>query len=439
MSVFRAYDIRGIAGRELTPELAYLIGRAHVAFTGAHTVVVGKDMRLSSEDLKKGLCQGIIDQGANVVDIGLSSTPMLYFAVAYYGNPAGIMITASHNPAEYNGFKLTREHAIPIGADNGMADIERLVERREFGKQRFRGFIMRKDITADYRRHVLAGADVPKLRVVADAANAMGCLEVEHLKQVPNLEVIPLNCELDGTFPSHEANPLKEENMRQLQEAVVREKADIGIAFDGDADRIGFVDERGEIVPADFVAALIAGKLLSTHPGAKVLYDLRASWALPEKIREHGGKALMCRVGHAFIKQQMRKEDALFAGELSCHYYFRDHYFTESSLMAALHVFSLMKDRKKSELVKPLKKYHHSGEINSTVSDPDAVLAGLQELHSGALNISHLDGLRIEYPSHWFNVRKSNTEPLVRLNVEARTREEMERVRDGLLAYIRGH
>ncbi len=438
MTVFRAYDIRGIVGDEITPELAYRIGRAHVEFTKAHTVVVGNDMRTSSEELKEGLCRGIIDHGANVVDIGMCSSPMLYFAVAHYNNPAGIMITASHNPGQYNGFKLTREHAIPIGGDNGMADIRRLAEGGNFKSAAFRGLIRKKEITDEYNSHVMGSVKVPKLKVVVDAANAMGVLEAQHLQAIPNLDIIPLHFELDGSFPNHEANPLKEENMRDLQYAVLDENADLGIAFDGDADRVGFVDERGEIVPSDFTTGLIASKLLKQNPGSKVLYDLRSSWAVPELIREHKGIPVMCRVGHAFIKRQMRDENALFAGELSGHYYFRDHYFTESSLLASLHIFSMLKNKKKSEVVKPLRKYHQSGEINSTVDDPDRIIAMLAEQHNAATNISHLDGLRIEYKNHWFNVRKSNTEPLLRLNVEAREREHMESVRDELLNSIRG-
>ena len=437
MSIFRAYDIRGIFGKDLTNELAYRIGRAHAVFTKAHTVVVGKDMRLSSEELKRAFCLGLMEQGVEVVDIGLCSSPMLYFAVAHYGNPAGVMITASHNPGEYNGFKLTKEKAIPIGRDNGMREIERLVNKNSFTPCPTRGRIFRKDITEDYRSHVMPKEKLPKLKVVIDAGNAMGALEARFLQEIPELEIVPMYFELDGSFPNHEADPLRHENLRDLQEKVIEEKADLGIAFDGDADRVGFVDERGEIVPSDFTTALIAGKLLKNNPGSTVLYDLRSSWAVPERIRKRKGVPVMCRVGHSFIKQQMREEDALFAGELSGHYYFRDHHYTESTLMAVLHILSLLKGKKKSEIVKPLRRYYHSGEINSIVKNPDKIIAMLTEQHSGALNISHLDGLRVEYDSHWFNVRKSNTEPLLRLNVEAKTRKHMEQIRDELLGVIR--
>lgn len=437
MSIFRAYDIRGIFGKDLTNELAYRIGRAHATFTGAHTAVVGKDMRSSSEELKRALCLGLVEQGVDVIDIGLCSSPMLYFAVAHYGHRAGVMITASHNPGEYNGFKLTRENAIPIGADSGMPEIERLATENNFEKPQFRGRIIRKDITADYRSHVMPKEKLPRLKVVVDAGNAMGALEARFLQEIPELEIVPMYFELDGSFPNHEANPLNYENLRDLQKKVVEEKADVGIAFDGDADRVCFVDEQGEIVSSDFTTALIASKLLKENPGSKVLYDLRSSWAVPEMIRKHGGIPIMCKVGHAFIKRHMRQENALFAGELAGHYYFRDNFFSENTVMAAVHIFSMLKGKRKSELVRPLRKYHHSGEINSVVKDPDRVIAMLAEQHSGCLSISHLDGLRVEYDSHWFNVRKSNTEPLLRLIVEAKTREHMEHVRDELLGVIR--
>lgn len=437
MSIFRAYDIRGVVGKDLTNELAYRIGRAHAAFTKAHTVVVGNDMRSSSEELKRALCLGLMEQGVDVIDIGLCSSPMLYFAVAHYGNPAGVMITASHNPGEYNGFKLTRENAIPIGADSGMPEIEKLATENRFTPCPTRGRIFKKDITEDYRSYVLPKEKLPKLKVVVDAANGVGALEARFLQEIPELEIVPMYFELDGNFPNHEANPLNYENLRDLQKKVIEEKADLGIAFDGDADRVCFVDEKGEIVSSDFTTALIAAKLLRENPGSKVLYDLRSSWAVPETIRRHNGVPVMCKVGHAFIKCHMREENALFAGELAGHYYFRDHYFSESTVMAAVHIFSMLKGKKKSEIVKPLRKYHQSGEINSVVNEPDRIIAMLAEQHSGALNISHLDGLRIEYDSHWFNVRKSNTEPLLRLNVEAKSREHMESVRDELLGVIR--
>jgi len=435
MSVFRAYDIRGIAGSELTSGLAYRIGRAHARFTGAHTIVVGNDARLSSEELKQALCRGIVDEGSDVVDIGLCSSPMLYFAVAHFKHPAGVMVTASHNPAAYNGFKLTREHAIPIGEDSGMPEVERLANG-SMEQSGFRGRIFKHELSAEYSQHILRGMKLPKLKVVVDAANAMGSLEARHL-QLPGVTIVPLHFELDGRFPHHEANPLEPKNMRDLQDAVVRENADLGIAFDGDADRAGFVDERGDIVSSDFTAALIAEKLLKNQPGEKVLYDVRASRAFPEHVRKHGGVPLMCRVGHAFIKRQMRQEDALFAGELSGHYYFRDHYYTESSVMAALHIMSLLKGKKKSELVKPLRKYFQSGELNATVRDANGIIGRMEKKYARGSKISHLDGLRVDYADWWFNVRKSNTEPLLRLNVEAKTRREMERRRDELLAAMR--
>jgi len=439
MSVFRAYDIRGIVGDELTNELAYKIGRAHVAFTKATRVVVGHDMRISSDPLKRSLCLGILDEGADVIDIGLCSTPMLYFAVAHYDNPGGIMVTASHNPAEYNGFKLTRRGAFPIGIETGMPEVENLVQQADFASRGFRGRIFKKDILPDYRTHVLKDARPPKLKVVADAANAMGALEAQFLQEIPELDIIPLHFDLDGTFPNHEANPLDPKNLVDLQEAVLEEGADIGIAFDGDADRGGFVDEKGEIITSDFASAIIASKLLRDNPGSKVLYDLRSSWAFPEHVEKHGGIPIMCKVGHAFIKPHMRSENAVFAGELSGHYYFRDHYFAENTIMAILHFFSLMKGKKASELIAPLRKYHHTGEINSHVGEPDAIINKLEKKYGDGASVTRMDGLRVETDDFWFNVRKSNTEPLLRLSVEARTNAEMTRMRDELLDHIRNH
>lgn len=436
--IFKAYDIRGLYGKDLTDEIAYQIGRAFVKFLGCRKVVVGRDMRTHSDAIFQALTRGITQQGADVIDVGLCSTPMCYFADGRLGADGSIMITASHNPAEWNGFKMCREQAIPLSGPTGIQEIERIVTQKDFDPPAATpGKITQYDIVSEYIAHIRQYADLQRpLRIAVDYANAMGIYEGKVLEGLVELD--PLFDQLDGSFPNHEPNPLKPETFRWLQEKVRSGNYDFGIAFDGDADRVGFVDERGEIIPMDMITALIARMILQKEKGP-ILYDLRSSWAVREVIEENGGTPIMSRVGHAFIKQQMREKKAIFAGELSGHYYFRENYNAESSSMAALQVANLVsaEDRPLSELVRPIRRYYASGEINSEVEDAAAVLERLKQ-HYRDGKIIELDGLTVEYHDWWFNLRPSNTEPLVRLNLEARTPELMQQKRDEVLSLIRG-
>lgn len=436
--IFKAYDIRGIYGEELTTSLAEKIGRAYATFLNATKVVVGRDMRPHSQPLFEALAKGLTEQGADVVDLGMCSTPMCYYATGKLAASGSIMITASHNPGEYNGFKLSRQNALPISGDTGIQDIKKLAETECFAEPPDRkGKVTRHDPMSGYRELVANYADMHQpLKVAADMANAMGVIEAKTLEGV--LELDSLFNELDGNFPNHEANPLKAETLAPLQEKVRSGDYAFGVAFDGDADRAGFLDENGDIVPMDLVTALIAQDLLEKKRGV-VLYDLRSSWAVREAIEAKGGIPRMCRVGHAFIKRQMREHDAIFAGELSGHYYFSDNYYAESSALATVSIANILSKSRKplSELVKPLKKYWSSGEINSTVEDPAQVLDTLKNRYSDG-NLETMDGIRIEYPDWWFNVRPSNTEPLVRLNLEAKNRALMEQKKGEVLSVIRG-
>jgi phosphomannomutase len=436
--IFKAYDIRGVYGDTLTAELATLIGRAFVDFLGCRRVVIGRDMRSHSPAMFEALARGVTLQGADVIDVGVCSTPMCYFANGSLGADASIMITASHNPGEWNGMKMCREQAVPISGPTGIETLERLVESAALrAPAAVPGRVDTHDIAPAYAAHVRAFADIRRpLRIAVDYANAMGIVEARALDGL--YEGRALFDTLDGSFPNHEANPLDHETLEPLRHLVRTEGPfDFGIAFDGDADRVGFVDERGEIVPMDLITALIAQTMLKREKGA-VFYDLRSSKAVREAIVESGGTPLMSRVGHAFIKRQMRDANALFAGELSGHYYFRENYFTESSALAVLFVANLVSagDVPLSALIAPLRRYSPSGEINSTVADVAAVFARLRTAYPTA-RFAELDGLTVEHDDWWFNVRASNTEPLVRLNLEAATPAQMAARRDEVLALIR--
>ena len=363
---------------------------------------------------------------------------MFYFAVAFYKQKGGIMVTASHNPKQYNGFKFCRENASPVSYESGINEIEQFVKENTFDKSEKKGKIDKKEIFYDYEKHVLKFAGkIEKLKVVVDSANGMGGLAAPSILKALGVDVVELYTELDGTFPNHEANPLKEETTKELQELVVKEKADLGIAFDGDADRVGFIDENGKRVGFDIVTALL-GEYFLTKKGQKVLYDLRSSNIVKEHIESLGGKAIVSRVGHSYIKQIMREKDVVFGGELSGHYYFKDNYFADSGLIAVVVLISLMSKNKKklSELVSPLNKYFQSGEINSTVKDVEKKLKEI-ETEYGDGKIIHLDGLSVYYDDWWFNLRPSNTEPLLRLNIEAKVKSKMKEKRDELLKKIR--
>jgi phosphomannomutase len=442
VSIFKAYDIRGVVPDELDAPTARRIGRAAARFLGARRLAIGRDARRSSPELFDALVRGVTEEGVSVADLGLVCTPMLYFAVERLGTGGGIMLTASHNPPQYNGFKLCREHAIPIGEASGLKEIERLAGgvAHEPPAPR-RGTVEPADVRAAYVDHVLrVGEARPRLRVAIDCGNGMAAVALEPLLERLPLEATRLYFEPDGSFPNHEADPLKAENLRDLCEAVRRTGADFGVAFDGDADRAIFVDDAAQPVPSDLLTALVARHQLRRHPGGRILYDLRSSRVTAEEIEAAGGVAEMCRVGHSFVKARMREVGAVFAGELSGHLYFR---FSESlvaddgiaALVAVLDVLGV-EGRPLSQLVAPLRRYAASGEINRRVKDIPGLLAAIEAEHAGAPEVSHLDGLRVAYPDWWFNLRPSNTEPVLRLNLEAETPERMAAHRDALLARI---
>ena len=442
MSIFKAYDIRGIYGKDLDEETARKIGRAYAKFANVKKVVVGRDCRPHSEPLFRGLAKGLTEAGCDVVDIGLASTPMTYFANGTLGADGSVMITASHNPAEWNGFKLCRAGAVPISGATGIKDIERMVVENDLGEPAATpGSIAQVDILSQYAAHVRSFAHLARpVHAALDFANGMGICEAASFKDTL-FTYESLFGEFDGRFPNHEANPLHVETLRDLQEKVRSGNYDFGVSFDGDADRAGFVDEKGDIVPMDFITALVAKDLLAENPGATVFYDLRSSKVVPETIAAAGGKPMMSRVGHAFIKAQMRENNAIFAGELSGHYYFKANFTAESSSMAVFALANIVSRAgvPLSELVRPLRKYSQSGEINTKVSgDPAEVLARIKKNFEGkADRVFELDGVSVEFKDWWCNVRMSNTEPLVRLNLEADTPALMEEKRDELLAMIR--
>ncbi|WP_052889710.1 hypothetical protein [Thermogemmatispora carboxidivorans] len=442
-SIFKAYDVRGIYGRDLTDEAAYIIGRAAALYLGVPEIAVGRDMRLSSPALAAALIRGITDQGVNAIDLGLTTTDELYFAVGRFNYPAGLMITASHNPGEYNGMKFCRAQAAPISLDSGLAEIRDLALRGQFPEPAHKGQVIQRDVTDDYVAHALSFIDVSKIRplkVVIDAGNGMAGLIMPRVFQHLPCELIPLYFELDGHFPNHPASPIEPENMVDVQRKVREVGADLGAAFDGDADRMFPVDEQGNVIDGSMVTALVAQSLLRKHPGSTILYNLIVSRSVPELIEHLGGKAVRTRVGHSYIKAQMRELNAIFGGEHSGHFYFRDNWYADSGLIAFLLLLELVSIENKplSELIKPLNTRVRSGEINSRVSDVQGKLEALVE-HYGpqARSVDRLDGITLDFGDWWFNVRPSNTEPLLRLNVEANTRELMEAKRDELLAFIR--
>jgi len=421
--IYRSYDIRGIVPSELDARDAEAIGRAFVVHTHARNVLVARDMRATGVELHEALIRGMTLQGADVIDVSLATSPLFYYSVCQTGADGGVMVTASHNPGKYNGFKMTRAEAVPISKDTGILAIRGLVEQVEFPTVGNTGTVTTADYADGYLDYATAGAErIGPLNVVIDCGNGMvGLLLRRVLARLPQVRATVLYEELDGTFPHHEANPLKEENMRDLQERVRAEGADIGIAFDGDGDRVGFTDEQGVTVPGDLIGALIAQEVLKEKPGVKILYDLRSSRAVKEAIEAAGGVPVMCRVGHSYIKERMRKENAWFAAELSSHFYFQP-YFAESAIRAMVLIIQGLTERKQSlsRLVAPLRRYAKTPEVNFEVEDKDVLLNELRRRYADGKQFE-LDGLSVEYPEWWFNVRASGTEPLLRLNMEART------------------
>lgn len=441
-ALFKAYDVRGIAPDELTPEIAYRVGRALVVYLGAKNVCVGRDMRVSSPLLAASLIDGVLDQGADVTDIGLISTDGLYFAVGRFGFDAGVMVTASHNPGEYNGFKLCRSEARPLSMDEGIGEIRDLVLRNAFPTPERPGTRFERDVTRDFVDHALSFIDIDAVRplkIAVDAGNGMAGRIVPLVFERLPCTLIPLYFELDGTFPNHEANPIEPENIRDLQRVVIAEGADMGIAFDGDADRMFVLDEHGAFVGGDMITALVARVLLARNPGAAVVYNLICSRTVPEVITAAGGRPIRSRVGHSFIKALMREHDAIFGGEHSGHFYFRDNWYADSGLIAALTVIELLsrEGRTLRAALAPIDTRFRSGEINSEVADIAGTIERVRRHYQDA-TIDTLDGLTVEYPTWWFNLRPSNTQPLLRLNLEADTREELEMRTREVLALVRG-
>jgi phosphomannomutase len=440
--IFRAYDIRGIYPSTINKEAAYLIGCAFVKFLKKRklNIVVGRDGRLSSPALFKSLTKGIIDQGANVTDIGLAITPMLYFAVAHFKYDGGIMITASHNPPQYNGFKFVREKAIPISGASGIKEIKKLVLKGKFKKKK-RGKILSKKVLKGYIKFNLKDFNlklIKPLKIVIDTANAIPGIVVPEIFKKTNCKIHHLYSKLDGTFPNHLPSPHEEENLAGLKKEVLNKKADLGIAFDGDGDRVIFVDERGKMIPGDLITALLAKLILRENPGEKVLCDVRSSNVVRDVVKENGGKVVIGRIGHSFIKERMRKENIIFQGELNGHYYLREHYFSEAPFYVILKILEEMSKTGKniSELVKPFQKYFHSGEINFKIKNKKKVLETLESKFGGG-KVLKIDGLRIDFPDWWFNARPSHTEPVLRLVIEAKTKKLMEEKKKELSSLIK--
>jgi phosphomannomutase len=438
--LFKAYDVRGVVPDELDEDLARSIGAAFAEWSGVEAVAIGRDCRLSSPSLAAALGDGITSRGADVIDIGLASTDLLYFTSGSR-SVAGIMLTASHNPPEYNGMKFCLPGATPVGQDTGLGEIRDLAERHAFAPRAAGGTVRREEMLEAYVEHVLSFVDVSAMRpltVVADTANGMGGLVVPPVFERLPMSLVHLYPELDGTFPNHPADPMDPENQRDLKRELLGRKADVGLAFDGDADRVFLVDEHADGVSGSEVTALVATAMLERHPGAKVVYNLICSWAVPEVIREHGGEPIRTRVGHSFIKQVMAESGAVFGGEHSGHYYFRENYRADSGLIAAVVVLERLSRSPEplSAVLTPFRRYHDSGEINSRVDDSKAKIEELAAAYRDG-RPDRTDGLTVEFEDWWFNVRPSNTEPLLRLNVEAKTEELLGEKTSQLLELIR--
>ena len=452
LEIFKAYDIRGIYGQDFDNEMAYLLGLAFVELRKNDSdykdgeklqIAVGRDMRLSSPSLKDNLIRGLVDAGATAIDLGLVSTPTFYFAVAKYKYNGGIMISASHNPKEWNGFKLVRAGGVPVSGETGIEFIKEKITTNHFLPVAEKGNIIfnNQSLTDElnYTWSLIDKTKIKTIKIVADAANGMGATYLEPiLKELPG-EDTPLNFKLDGSFPAHEADPLKEENLEELKKEILKQKADLGISTDGDGDRVFFVDNLGETINPAIIRGLLAQSFLIDKPGAKIGYDVRPGKITPDLIIASGGIPVITRVGHSLIKEQMIKEDIYFAGESSGHFYFNSNIgcfeFPSLMILKLLIIFSAS-DLPISEQIKPYKKYFQSGEINRSVNDKNSVFAAIENKYSDA-KINKLDGVTITYPDFWFNVRGSNTEPKIRLNLEAISQEIMEKKRDEVLELIK--
>ncbi|MGW0201205.1 phosphomannomutase/phosphoglucomutase [Nonomuraea sp. NPDC003201] len=438
--IFKAYDVRGVVPEELDEPTAEAVGAAFVEVTGAESIVVAHDMRESSVPLAEAFVRGARSRGADVVHAGLGSTDLLYYASGSLGLP-GVMFTASHNPARYNGMKMCRAGAVPIGGDTGLIDIRDRAAELVGVTATPGGSVIEKDLLQGYADHLRTLVDLSRIRplkVVVDAGNGMGGHTVPAVFEGLPIELTPLYFELDGDFPNHEANPIEPQNLLDLQRAVVESGADLGLAFDGDADRCWVIDEQGRSVSPSAVTALVATRELAKHPGSTIIHNLITSLAVPEIVREQGGVPVRTRVGHSFIKAEMARTGAVFGGEHSAHYYFRDFWFADSGMLAALHVLAALgeQERPLSEVVGVYSRYHASGEVNSTVADQADALRRVREAFAARGEFDELDGLTVTGPGWWFNVRASNTEPLLRLNAEAADESTMRAIRDEVLAIV---
>ncbi|HYT74495.1 MAG TPA: phosphomannomutase/phosphoglucomutase [Vicinamibacterales bacterium] len=446
-SIFKAYDVRGLYPQEINEDAARLIGRGFVAYLKARRIGVSRDMRVSSPSIGAAFIDGARAQGADVIDYGMMGTDMLYFAVARDGLEGGVQITASHNPKQYNGIKMVRQEAFPLSGEAGIGDIRDMIAHDRLPPPAAApGSLTQRTVVDDYVEHVLSFIDlgiIKPFNVVLDAGNGIaGMIAPKLFAHLPTKTLTTLCFEVDGTFPNHEANPLIEENRRDITQRVIKDKADIGIAWDGDADRCFFIDGTGDFVAGDFITALLAESFLIKHPGAKIVYDVRASYAVKDTAAKYGSEALMNRVGHAFFKRRMREDNAIFGGEVTGHYYFRDNFYADNGFIPALLILELMsrKGQTLHELLEPLRRtYFISGEINTKVSDIRTVQQKIDALAAKyqAGRVYTMDGISAEFPDWHFNVRGSNTEPLLRLNLEATTQELMEAKRDEVLAFIR--
>lgn len=441
MGLFKAYDVRGVYPDEIDEEKIQRIGNAFVMYLGARPkVVVGRDTRMHSASLKEALLKGLMDGGASVIDIGICTTPMNYFAIGRLDADGGLMVTASHNPPEYNGLKVCRRGAAALSYEGGLAEIERIYKDGEYAKTGD-GSYESYDILDEYRESVRSAvSNCGSLKVAVDTANGVVGLFIERLFEKTLIKIDGIYLEPDGRFPNHEPNPLKEENLSDLQRLVVVKGCDFGVAFDGDGDRCRFITEKGDIIGADIITALVAKQKLRDEKGAKIVYDLRSSRVVPEEVERAGGVPLRCRVGHAYMKEIMRSEDALFGGELSGHFYFRENFYADSGMLIFAAVAQTVSEERKSlhELIRPLMRYYATGEKNYEVEDKDAVIERVVEHYSKTEGrLDRLDGVTVSFTDWWFNLRKSNTEPLLRLNLEAKTEELMNAKREEVERLIR--
>ncbi|MCX7895079.1 MAG: phosphomannomutase/phosphoglucomutase [Thermoanaerobaculum sp.] len=443
--IFKAYDVRGVVPEELDERSAYAIGYFFPQIlepedlATVQAVVVSRDMRATSPALADAFQQGVRTAGMEVWDIGLATTPMNYFAVGFLGASAGAQVTASHNPAQYNGFKFSRRHAIPVSSETGIGKLELLVRRGQPASPSPRGAYQTREVWPAYETHVLGflRLSAPRLKVAVDVANGMATL-YEPIFQKLNLDLVPLFFGLDGSFPNHEANPLKEENLRFLKQAVVEQGCHFGVAFDGDADRAIMVDEQGVVVGADLVTALLAGPILERFPGAKIVYDVRSSWATREAILAAGGVPVRERVGHSFMKATMRQLGSPFGGELAGHFYYRDNFYADSAIITMIEVLNVLRREQQplSALVAPFRRYARTGEVNFHVANKDEVIAALAQTFASG-KVDFLDGITVEFDDWWFNVRPSNTEPLLRLVMEARDPKKLAEAQEEVVEVIR--